>query len=165
MKLSRVNDQYLSGYPAFDPPVVALGVLLELLLDHTDHDLVADEATLVHDLLGGFTQVGLPRDLVSEHVTGCQMADTVLARDVRCLCSLAYTRTSIKEIKDGLEHLPAPGGPMRTSRGASPDPVAAPMVSLTLCRAPLAEDTADPSSWLILPCSYTKVSGPDLQQQ
>jgi hypothetical protein len=29
--------------------------------------------------------------LVSEHVSGCQMADTVLARDVRCLRSLAYT--------------------------------------------------------------------------
>ena len=70
MKLSRVNDQYLSGYPAFDPPVVALGVLLELLLDHTDHDLVADETSGIHDLLGLATEGCLRSNLCAEHVSG-----------------------------------------------------------------------------------------------
>jgi hypothetical protein len=32
-------------------PGLALGVVLELILDHVDHDLVADEATRIHDFL------------------------------------------------------------------------------------------------------------------
>jgi hypothetical protein len=49
---------------------LALGVVLELALDHANHDLVADETALVHDLLGLSTQLGLLCDLSAEHVTG-----------------------------------------------------------------------------------------------
>lgn len=61
-----------------DSPVLALRVGRELLLDHADHDFVADEISAVHDLLGLFTQIGLSRDLRSEHVASGQVADTVL---------------------------------------------------------------------------------------
>jgi len=51
-------------------PVLALGVVLQLALDHVDHDLVADETTLIHDLLSLLAEVGLLRDLGPQHVTG-----------------------------------------------------------------------------------------------
>lgn len=51
-------------------PVLALCVVVKLALDHVDHDLVADETTLVHDLLGLLSEVGLLRDLGAEHVSG-----------------------------------------------------------------------------------------------
>lgn len=52
-----------------DEAGLALGVVLELALDHANHDLVADETALVHDLLGLSTQLGLLCDLSTEHVT------------------------------------------------------------------------------------------------
>lgn len=51
-------------------PVLALGVVVQLALDHVDHDLVADEATLVHDFLGFLSKIGLLRDLRAQHVSG-----------------------------------------------------------------------------------------------
>ena len=39
-------------------PERALLVLVELLLNHADHDLVADESSLVHDLLRLLAEVG-----------------------------------------------------------------------------------------------------------
>lgn len=51
-------------------PVLALRVALQLVLDHVDHDLVADQTTLVHDLLSLPSEVGLLRDLRAQHVTG-----------------------------------------------------------------------------------------------
>lgn len=53
-----------------DEARLALGVVLELALDHANHDLVADETALVHDLLGLSAQLGLLCDLSAEHVTG-----------------------------------------------------------------------------------------------
>lgn len=53
-----------------DPPALALGVVLELVLNHVDHNLVADKTTLVHDLLGLSSQLGLLCDLGAKHVTG-----------------------------------------------------------------------------------------------
>lgn len=44
-------------------PVLALGVVVQLALDHVDHDLVADETTLVHNLLSLLAELGLLRDL------------------------------------------------------------------------------------------------------
>ena len=53
-----------------DKAALALGVLVQLLLDHANNDVVADEAAVVHDLLGLKTEGGLLGDLGSEHVTG-----------------------------------------------------------------------------------------------
>lgn len=50
-------------------PVLALGVGVELVLDHVDHDLIADKTTLVHDLLGLLSEVGLLGDLGPQHIT------------------------------------------------------------------------------------------------
>lgn len=72
-----------------DSPESALLVGIELLLDHANHDLVTDESTLVHDLLGLFAEVGTLLDLLTEHVTRCEMADMELLLDVRSLCTLA----------------------------------------------------------------------------
>lgn len=44
-------------------PVLALGVVVQLALDHVNHDLVADKTTLVHDLLSLLAELGLLRDL------------------------------------------------------------------------------------------------------
>jgi hypothetical protein len=72
-----------------DSPVLALLVVGQLILDHVDHDLIADEVSSVHDLLGLFTEVSLSLDLGSKHVSSSQVADTVFARNVGCLCSLS----------------------------------------------------------------------------
>lgn len=44
-------------------PVLAFGVVIQFALDHVDHDLVADETTLVHDLFGLLAEIGLLCDL------------------------------------------------------------------------------------------------------
>lgn len=51
-------------------PVLALLVVLKLALDHANDNLVADEATLVHDLLGLSSELRLLCDLGAQHVTG-----------------------------------------------------------------------------------------------
>lgn len=51
-------------------PVLAFLVGLELSLDHVDHDLIADQTTLVHDQLGLLAELGLLSDLGAEHITG-----------------------------------------------------------------------------------------------
>jgi hypothetical protein len=87
-------------------PVLAFLVVFELALDHVDHDFVADQTALVHDLLGLLAQRRLLCDLGSQHITGglkisypsenifrkdttYQMAHTVLFLDPRRLGSLA----------------------------------------------------------------------------
>ena len=71
-----------------DAPVLAVLVLAELLLDHTHHDLVADQLAAVHNLLGGFAELGLRGNLRAEHITSSKVTDAVLLRDVRRLCAL-----------------------------------------------------------------------------
>jgi hypothetical protein len=51
-------------------PVLAFLVVFELALDHVDHDFVADQTALVHDLLGLLAQRRLLCDLGSQHITG-----------------------------------------------------------------------------------------------
>lgn len=51
-------------------PALALLVALELLPNHANHDLVADQAASVHDLLGLDTERSLLGNLRSQHVTG-----------------------------------------------------------------------------------------------
>ena len=70
-------------------PPLALRVLLELLLDHADHDLVTDETTLVHDLLGGLAQLSLAGNLRTKHVSGSKVADAVLLSDLGSLGALS----------------------------------------------------------------------------
>jgi len=53
-----------------DAPLGALGVVLELRLDHVDHDLVANQTTRVHDLLCFPAERSLCRDLRAQHVSG-----------------------------------------------------------------------------------------------
>jgi hypothetical protein len=51
-------------------PVAALFVVVEFVLDHADHNLIADESSFVHDLLGCKSK-GCPRsDLRAQHVSG-----------------------------------------------------------------------------------------------
>ena len=53
-----------------DVPSLALLVILELLPDHANHDLVADQTAGIHDLLGFPAEGGLLSNLRSEHVAG-----------------------------------------------------------------------------------------------
>ena len=76
--------------PPVDLPVLALLVVLQVVLDHVDHDLVADESTVIHDLLGLHTDLGLVGNGSAEHVTSSQMADAVLLLDAGGLGALAY---------------------------------------------------------------------------
>jgi hypothetical protein len=69
-------------------PVLTFLVGLQLVLDHTDHDLVRDQTTSVHDLLGFLTQLCLGSDLRSKHVPGSEVADAVLLLEVGGLGSL-----------------------------------------------------------------------------
>lgn len=46
-----------------DIPVLALGVGVELVPNHSNHDLIVDETSFVHDLLRRQTQRGLRCDL------------------------------------------------------------------------------------------------------
>ena len=70
-------------------PVLAFLVGIQLILDHTDHDLIRYQSTGIHDLLGLLTQLRLSSDLRSEHVTGSEVADAVLLLEVGSLGTLA----------------------------------------------------------------------------
>lgn len=76
---------------AKNSPASALVVGLKLVLDHTDHDLIRDESTGVHDLLCLLAELCTLSDLLTEHVAGSQVADLVveLLQDLGCLCSLS----------------------------------------------------------------------------
>lgn len=50
-------------------PISAFSVCFQLILDHINHDIVAHETSLVHDLLGFSSQRCLFGDLRSKHVT------------------------------------------------------------------------------------------------
>lgn len=66
-------------------------VVLQLLLDHTYHDVIRDESSLVHDLLGFHSEIRLLCNLLTEHVTSGKMADPVivLLQDLGRLCAFA----------------------------------------------------------------------------
>ena len=72
-----------------DVPVLALLVVVQLVLDHANHDLVRHQLALVHNLLGLATELGLSSDLRAKHVTGGQVAGAVLVLDPRGLSTLA----------------------------------------------------------------------------
>lgn len=66
----RVSNLFVVPRKSRCAPVLALLVALELALDHANDNLVADEATLVHDLLGLSAELRLLCDLGAQHVTG-----------------------------------------------------------------------------------------------
>ena len=73
-----------------DPPALAVCVVVELLLDHADHDLIADEAARVHDLLGLDAERGALGDLLAEHIARGEVANAELVLDVGRLRALAW---------------------------------------------------------------------------
>jgi hypothetical protein len=99
MKLEHVC-QYCDSTRTFcfcscrNSPVLALGVVVQLVLDHADHDLVRHQLALVHDLLGLATKLGLSGDLRAQHVAGGQVAGAVLFLDLRGLGALAFGSVS-----------------------------------------------------------------------
>lgn len=72
-----------------DSPALAVYVVIEVILDHVDHDLIAHEPARVHDLLRLDAERGLPGDLLAKHVARGEMADAELLLDVGCLRTLA----------------------------------------------------------------------------
>ncbi|SRR6266478_7207398 len=80
-------------------PVLARLVGLELVPDHAHHDVVRDEPTGIHDLLSFDTKSCLLRDLLTQHITCCEVADAKLVAYPRCLCALAYIHTRHKQGK------------------------------------------------------------------
>lgn len=78
-----------SSISSHDVPVLALLVVVQLVLDHANHDLVRHKLALVHDLLGLATELGLSSDLRAKHVTSGQVAGAVLVLDPRRLSTLA----------------------------------------------------------------------------
>lgn len=71
-------------------PILAILVVVQLVLNHADHDVVRHELALIHDLLCLSAQVGLCGNLSTQHVSGSQVTDTELVLDARRLCSLAW---------------------------------------------------------------------------
>lgn len=65
-------------------PVLALGIVVQLALDHVDHNLVTDETTLVHDLLGFLSKVGLLRDLGTQHVSSGLFRKYISGKNLCC---------------------------------------------------------------------------------
>lgn len=62
-------------------PALALLVAVELLFDHANHDIVADQTARIHDLLGLDTERGLLSDLGSQHVTGSLRNERIHVRE------------------------------------------------------------------------------------
>lgn len=71
-------------------PILALAVVVQFTLDHVDHDLVANQTTLVHDLLRLLAEVGLLRNLGSQHVSGSLFRKSVSKRLPFCIWSCHY---------------------------------------------------------------------------
>jgi hypothetical protein len=134
-------------------PILAFLVRSQFIPNHTNHDLITDQISPIHDLLGLFTKISLSLNLRSKHISSSKMTDTVLGRNVGCLGSFSYTCQLV--ISNTEEDVPAPGGPMRTILGA---PATAPVAIPTAFLAEsTAEETALPvlvSSWTILSCSW-----------
>ena len=76
-------------------PVLAGLVVLELVLDHTDDNVIAHETSSIHDLLRLNAEGRLARDLVAEEVTSREVADAELFLYPRSLCSLACGHASL----------------------------------------------------------------------
>lgn len=73
-------------------PSLALLVVLELILDHANDNVVGNESTLVHDLLGLATELSLLCNLGAEHVT-CGLGDQlVIVFDGLCIAIQAHTK-------------------------------------------------------------------------
>lgn len=83
------------GHAKIYSPVLASLVVLKLVLDHSDHDVVTDKTSRVHNLLGCNSERSLCRDLFTQHVTSRQVADTELIPDSGSLRTLAYTTSYI----------------------------------------------------------------------
>ena len=60
-----------------DVPIFTFLVRCQFIPNHTNHDLIRDEISSVHDLLCLFTELSLPLDLGSEHISSCEVTDTV----------------------------------------------------------------------------------------
>jgi hypothetical protein len=57
-------------------PVFASTVVLELILDHAHHNIVADQPSRIHDLLRLDSQLRLFHHLLAQHVSRRQVANT-----------------------------------------------------------------------------------------
>lgn len=53
----------------FGAPILAIVVLIQLVVDHVDHNLIADKTSLIHDLLCFSAELGLLCNLSSQHVS------------------------------------------------------------------------------------------------
>ncbi len=73
-----------------DSPALAVYVVIEVILNHADHDLIAHERAGVHDLLRLDAERGLPDDLLAKHVARGEMADAEPLLDVGRLRTLAW---------------------------------------------------------------------------
>ena len=72
-----------------DVPVFARRVVLQLVFDHANHDVVADEPTRVHNFLRLHAKSGLLDDLFAKHITGGEVAYAEGLSDTGCLCTLS----------------------------------------------------------------------------
>lgn len=73
------TQKYAGGkYIIEHSPVLAGLVVLELVLDHTDDNVITHEASSIHDLLSLNAEGRLARDLVAEEVASREVADAEL---------------------------------------------------------------------------------------
>ena len=73
-------------------PSLALLVVLELVLDHANDNVVGNESTLVHDLLGLATELSLLCDLRTEHVSGGLGDQLALVSGRLCIAIQVHTK-------------------------------------------------------------------------
>jgi hypothetical protein len=94
-----------SGEAVQNEAVLALGVVLQLGPDHVHHNVVGNQTSGVHDLLGLHSKRSLLLDLGSQHVARRQMARAVLLHQVGGLGALAGAGGTNQNHSDGLGHL------------------------------------------------------------
>ena len=95
---------------ATDAPILARLVVLELVLDHPNHDIIADESPSVHDLLCLPTELGFLGNLLAEHVPCREVAYAELVAYPRGLCTLAWRGASAPRGRAGEGERTSTGG-------------------------------------------------------
>lgn len=81
-----------------DLPILTIFIILQLILDHPDHNFIANQATGVHDLFSFYSKGRLFGNLLAEHVPCGEVADAEFVFDAWSLRAFACNQTEVYEI-------------------------------------------------------------------
>lgn len=78
-------------------PILAVLVVLKLVFDDTNHNIITNQPSSIHNLLCLDTERSLLGDLLSQHVTSRQMADTEFLLDLGSLSTFTCCTKTRKQ--------------------------------------------------------------------